>query len=538
MVGAGVGMSDPMREFAACASRRSGFDAAARWRWLAPCAIGLLALALRLHGLGNKPFWLDEIASLRRATMPLHDIVGESLRSNHYPAYFLLLWAVGKIATTQFVLRLPSAIFGAICAGLVCAIGRAADGARTGVAAGLLLALSPFDVQLGQEARSYTLVACLILVAMWGLVWIARDPAVAAYRWRRDRPLPPAAWLAYGIGTLAALNVLNVAIAWFIAANLAAIVIAKSAGAGGAAFLRNWAVAQGLIAAAWLPVLIAVYVVSGGGVLGAAGWVPPLTPATVWSLVAPVYLHRIATFITFDLFPSPVPGLSLVIAALAAHGAWRLRRAPAVLAIVAGAGVLLPLLLLAVSLYKPLLVPRYFAWSAAPFFILAGAALGSLSRGRFAAGAAALAAACLINLLPYYHAETKPRWDLAAAALGQAAHDGDIVLLNSWYSHYVMTAFAERSEVASRKLLLTWNPADAAKLPPNHDLWVILGRAGQTPMPTAADYIDSLSALGRPLEERQIGRYITMWRFAPSAVVAECAKPSGCDGATPATAKP
>jgi mannosyltransferase len=208
------------------------------------------------------------------------------------------------------------------------------------------------------------------------------------------------------------------------------------------------------------------------------------------------------------------------------------------LAVIAGAGVLLPLLLLLASFYKPLLVPRYFAWSAAPFFVLAGAALGPLSRGRFAAGAAALAAACLLNLLPYYHVETKPRWDLAAATLAQTAHDGDIVLLNSWYAHYVMAAFAERSGLTNRKVLLTWNPADVAKLPPHHDLWVIFGRAGQTAMPTAADYIDSLPALGRPLEEREVGRYITMWRFAPAAVAAECAKPSGCDGGSPATAKP
>lgn len=522
------------------ASRGFGFFWAAQARWLLPGAIAMVALALRLYGLGDKPFWLDEIASLRRVTMPLSEIVGESLRSNHYPAYFLLLWAIGKIGLSQWLLRLPSAIFGAIGAGLACAIGREADGARTGVAAGLLLALSPFDVQYGQEARSYTFVACLILAAMWGLVRLARQEAEGTLAEpRRGRWTSFAPWLAYCAGTAAALNVLNVAVAWLVAANLAAIVIARGAEGRRRVFLRNWAFAQAAVIAAWLPDLVAVYVISGGRVLGAAGWAPTATIASAWSVIAPVYLHQIAAFITFDLLPSAAPGLAGAIAALAALGIWRLRREPAVLAVVAGAGLLMPSLLLLASFYKPLLVPRYFGWSAAPFFVLAGAGLPRLSPVRFAGAATALAIACFINLLPYYHDETKPRWDLAAATLAGAAHDGDVVLLNGWYAHFVMTAFAERSALANRNLVLTWDPADAAaRLQPHHDLWVILGRAGQTALPTADDYVDSLSALGRPIEERHIGRYIVLWHFAPAAVAAGCGGPSGCDSVSQTTGKP
>ena len=51
-----------------------------------PAAIGLLALAFRLYGLGDKPFWLDEIATLRRATATVPDLVGDSLYNNHYPS--------------------------------------------------------------------------------------------------------------------------------------------------------------------------------------------------------------------------------------------------------------------------------------------------------------------------------------------------------------------------------------------------------------------------------------------------------------------
>src|SRR5271167_4584932 len=175
-----------------------------------PAAIGVFALALRLYGLGDKPFWLDEIASLRRATATVPDLVGDSLYNNHYPSYFLLLWLVAKIGTSQWMLRLPSAIFGAVGASLTCAIGSRAAGRRSGAIAGLLMAASPFEVQFGQEARSYTLVSCLILTALFGLVRLAQEPTAAALPVRRDGALR-GAWIAYCLGTAAALSVLNVA---------------------------------------------------------------------------------------------------------------------------------------------------------------------------------------------------------------------------------------------------------------------------------------------------------------------------------------
>ncbi len=148
----------------------------------------MLALALRLYGLGDKPFWLDEITSLRRATTTVPGLVADSLQNNHYPSYFLLLWLIGQIGTSQWLLRLPSAVFGAIGAALTCAIGSRAVGPRGGAIAGLLMAFSPFEVQLGQEARSYTLVSCLILTALFGLVRLAQQPDAAALPVSRKAP--------------------------------------------------------------------------------------------------------------------------------------------------------------------------------------------------------------------------------------------------------------------------------------------------------------------------------------------------------------
>jgi mannosyltransferase len=490
-----------------------------------PAAIGVLALALRLYGLGDKPFWLDEIASLRRATATLPDLVADSLNNNHYPSYFILLWLVGQIGTSQWLLRLPSAVFGAIGASLTCAIGTRAAGRPSGAIAGLLMAVSPFEVQFGQEARSYTLVSCLILTALFGLVRLAQEPAAAALPVRRGSALR-GAWMAYLLGTAAALSVLNVAVPWLLAANLGAIAIGRRAGDNRRAFLRNWGLAQALILAIWLPSLIWVFAAGKGAVLDGAGWAPPETSRTIWAIVAPVYLLRISSFITFGLLPAKVPGLAVVSVTLAALGAWRLRRDTTVLAVLGCATIVLPSGLFLLSLFVPVLVPRYFAWSAGPFFVFAGAGLGRLSFPRLAPATAMLGAACMINLMPYYDYETKPRWDLLAARLADCAQPGDVVLLDNYYSYSVLAVFAARSGLAARQVDLTWSLLEAARLAPGHTVWAVYGRTGQAARKQSLeDYRQTLAPLGAPASENSVGRYIVLWRFARPAAVARTSPP-------------
>ncbi|MGH7037561.1 MAG: hypothetical protein ACREE1_05455 [Stellaceae bacterium] len=485
-----------------------------------PAAIAVFALLLRLHGLGAKPFWLDEVTSFYRATGSLSHLVLDALHNRHYPSYFLLLWGVARWGASQALLRLPSAILGAAAAGLACALGRRVAGAASGAAAGLLMALSPFEVQFGQEARSYTLVGVLILVALLGLVRLAQEPAAAARPWRQSGLR--GAWLAYGLGTAAALCVLNVAMAWLVVANLGAVAIAWQAGAATGsetrrAFLRRWGIVQLLVVAAWAPWLAAVCLFGKASLVEGARWAPPETLGTIWSALAPVYLLRISDFITFGLAPAAVPGRSAAVAALAALGAWRLRRTPAVLAVIGGAALLVPLGMLLLTPFVPVLVPRYFMWSAAPFFVLAGAGLGGLTGLRFAVAAPVLLAAGLINLAPYYHDETKPRWDLLAARLATEARPGDVVLVNRGYSDYVFSVFAQRVDLAGRGVRIARHLAEAKRLAPGHDLWAVYGRTGQGPMMAPQDYLRSLAPFGRPRAESSVGRYIILWRFAEPA---------------------
>ena len=486
-----------------------------------PAAIGAVALLLRLYGLGDKPFWLDEVASLRRATATVPDLVADSLHNNHYPSYFLLLWLVAKLGTSQWLLRLPSAVFGAGAAALTCAVGRKVADARAGAVAGLLMAFSPFAVQFGQEARSYTLVSCLILTALWGLVRLAQQPAAAAIPLHREGALR-SAWLAYGLGTAAALDVLNVAIPWLVAANLGAIVVARAAGDRKRGFWRNWGTAQLAILAAWLPLAAAMYTASKGAVLEGVGWAPAATTRTTWWILAAVYLLRISNFITLDLAPVVVPGLSYAVIGLAALGAWRMRLRPTVGAMLACTALALPLGLCLVSLFVPVLVPRYFAWGAAPFFIFVGAGLSGLSGPRFAAAAAGLGAICLVNLTPYYRYETKPRWDLVAAKLAVMAQPGDVVVVDSYYAYSLLSVFAARAGLDDRRVALTWQLPEAAAILPGHNLWAVYGRTGQAAKKQSAEeFLGTLAPLGHPVVEHSVGRYIVLWRLAEREAAAQ-----------------
>jgi uncharacterized membrane protein len=122
-----------------------------------PVLLAALALVLRLYGLSDKPLWYDEIVTLNRANLPLAELVIDALKHKHYPTYFLLLAPFASADIDEWTLRFPSAVLGAVCVLLVSRLAAEMRGPRTGLGAGLLMALSPFEVQFGQEARSYTL---------------------------------------------------------------------------------------------------------------------------------------------------------------------------------------------------------------------------------------------------------------------------------------------------------------------------------------------------------------------------------------------
>ena len=134
-------------------------------RWAVP-AILLLGAALRIFDLPGKDIWLDEAYSLKFAQLNLHEIF--FLDQDTPPLYYgILHWWIPVFGTSEWALRLPSALFGTASIFAIYKVGRRLFDEEAGVLSALLLAVSVLHVRYAQEARTYTLTVFLTLLSMY-----------------------------------------------------------------------------------------------------------------------------------------------------------------------------------------------------------------------------------------------------------------------------------------------------------------------------------------------------------------------------------
>lgn len=482
--------------------------------------IGAVALALRLHGLGDKPLWLDEIITNERAGLPIRQLITQSLESKHLPTYFLLVRPFASPVIDEWTLRLPTALFGATSVLLVTLVAAEAGSLRSGVAAGLLMALSPFEVQFAQEARPYALVVCFILLALWGLVRIGRNTSAAAVALHRPNGLP-GAWAAYTIGTIGALNTLFTACPWLVVSNLGLAVVAWRAGPARRGLVCNWLLTQAAVLIAWLSGLAAIYWKLGDDPLAGLGWIPASTLHYFWLVVSAVYLFRISDLTTFALLPTPIPGFGAVVVIMALAGAWHLRRQANLLVTIGLAVAAMPMALLAVSIFHPLVVPRYLMWGTGPYYALAGIGVGALPRRYFPLAAAALVLGAGLCLSPYYGDDTKPRWDLATAYLAAHARPGEAVIGNGAMTGYVLVSYAPRYHLDPQILKTAHGIADAEpRYKQGKRVWAVYGRTGQGQIEPEEQYVAKLAPLGAPTTQVRLPTGIVILGFDPAQAAA------------------
>jgi 4-amino-4-deoxy-L-arabinose transferase-like glycosyltransferase len=130
----------------------------------------VLALGLRVWGIGAQSLWHDEVLTTLSASVPFLKVV-DSVESNENkpPLYFFVmnLWARAA-GMSEAALRLPSAFFGIAAVGVIYLLGRDLfDDRRVGLIAALLLTFSRYHIGYSQEARTYSLMFLLMLLACW-----------------------------------------------------------------------------------------------------------------------------------------------------------------------------------------------------------------------------------------------------------------------------------------------------------------------------------------------------------------------------------
>lgn len=139
----------------------------------------LLGAFLRIYGLGDESFWLDEADTIEYTKSSVAGIIeGTYVNSTllpqffgkgagSVPLYYLLANYWTKIfGLSEFKLRLISALFGILSIYLIFLAGKLLFNYRVGLIAAFILAINHQHIYFSQEARMYSMLAALTLFSV------------------------------------------------------------------------------------------------------------------------------------------------------------------------------------------------------------------------------------------------------------------------------------------------------------------------------------------------------------------------------------
>lgn len=120
----------------------------------------IIGSILRIYGLGEKSLNVDELRSVE-------DSENVIWWSGHMPLFLYMLHFLMYIGTTEFVLRLPAAIFGVLTIFLSFKIGKLFFGTKEGLVCAWLISMSNMHIYYSQQVRMYSLLAFLSLLSLF-----------------------------------------------------------------------------------------------------------------------------------------------------------------------------------------------------------------------------------------------------------------------------------------------------------------------------------------------------------------------------------
>ena len=145
--------------------------------WLG--AIVALGAVLRLVALGNKSFWLDEIASMVITRLPAQQFWAMLWHhEGNMALYYVLLRSWLRFGVSEAHVRLFSAIVGTASIPMMYALGKLLCGENPARLATLLFALNGCAVAVSQEARGYSLLVLGVLVSTYLFVQLIDRPTL------------------------------------------------------------------------------------------------------------------------------------------------------------------------------------------------------------------------------------------------------------------------------------------------------------------------------------------------------------------------
>ncbi len=376
-------------------------------------ALGAATIAgalLRLVDLSFESLWIDEIWSSYLVSGSPADVIRRLIaEDNHPPLFHLLQWPFPRVFSIDGGLRAPSAIFGILSIPLIFAVGRRLFDERVGLVAAALLAMSPFAVHASRDARYYSLLLFLSLLA------------TLAFLGLRSRPSRARA-IVFGLALSGMLYTQYMG-GLFVAALLLAAFLE-----GGA--VRRGAILAGAIAfAMFLPWILAAR--AGFDHVMGNYWIhPPTWTSVAAALGGLTVLGRYPW--SWPIVPAVVLGVILVSAV--AFGAMRSRDRPAVRICLLLLAV--PVVAeLAISTVRPLFLARTLIPIIPPILLLGARGATALPRPKLAA--AVLIATMLPGSLWLHVEKQKEDWRGAIGYLAAKIEPGEPIVVDPFHRNAV-----------------------------------------------------------------------------------------------------
>lgn len=133
-----------------------------------PVILLVLGAVLRVVGIGAAAIWFDEALMLYRAGIPFLTLFLELSEKSGNLLLEIILRPLMAISNSVLMLRIPSMIAGLVSLWLVWKLMQRLDFTlRQQITASAIVAVLPGLLWIAQDARSYGLLSCLFLAALW-----------------------------------------------------------------------------------------------------------------------------------------------------------------------------------------------------------------------------------------------------------------------------------------------------------------------------------------------------------------------------------
>jgi len=370
---------------------------------LIPIVAATLTAVLALHEIGTRSFWQDEAFSLDAIRGGWY---GLALLAKTHEINMVVYYALLQVWTTfgdsDAWIRSLSAIFAVGSVFAMFPLARELFGLRVATLATLLLGLNAFVIEYAQEARAYSLVLFLAIVATYLLVKALRYP-----RWWR--------WVVYVLVAVT-LVYAHLFASGLLLVHLLMVLTYESRPA------MRYLVGSAVMGAVLLAPALVVSAANAADVLA---WVPP---PSVDVVIRGLERHA------GQGGPGPLgpiggvlPAVFLVTALIAV---WTAIRGPgdrrwAVLMVLAW--VIVPILAaLVVSIVKPIYVARYLIYVVPAISLLVAVGVDALPRARLGPAVAVMTVVLAANAVAgWYGTVPRPDWRAATAFILERGKPAD-----------------------------------------------------------------------------------------------------------------